>query len=181
MRLLLLNGTAFSFDTMDSTLHSLELSLWRDPCPIVTRIPSTSIIIGHVDKGRYIAILGNVTLSLPLKWRTMLWMACILQHHAVHYAGFGSQGHIFASLVWFYDGLFGHLAGEASKHSVIGENWSLPAWDRFMTRIRLRIGHSPLALHTFQNQLAEAYANQPAMWYQGWIVIMPVPEAGRLY
>jgi hypothetical protein len=181
MRFPPLNGVAFLFFyTMDSTLHSLELSLWRDPCPISTRIPSTSTIIGHVDKGRYIAVLGNVTLSLPLKWRTMLWIACILQHHAVYYAGYGSQGHTFASLVWFYDGLFHHLTVEALKHSVIGENWSLPAWERFMTRIRLQIGHSPLALHTFQNRLAEAYANQPSLWYQGVIIIMNVFEV-RLY
>lgn len=156
---------------MDWSLHSLELSLWRDPCPIPLRIPSTSTVSGHVDKGRYITTLWNTTLSLPLKWRTMLWLACILQHHAVYHAGFGSQGHIFASLVWFYDGLFRHLAIEAPKHSAIGADWSLPAWDRFMTRIRLNIGHSPLALHTFQTQLTEAYANQPTMWYQGLIIM----------
>lgn len=157
---------------MDSTIHSLELSLWRDPCPIVQTIPPTSVIIGFVDKGRYIATLGNTTLSLPLKWRVMLWIACILQHHAAHYAGIGSQGHIFASLVWFYDGLFRHFAAEASKHSFIGEDWSLPVWDRFMTRIRLRIGHSPLALHMFETKLAKEYADQPSMWYQGVIIIM---------
>ena len=167
---------------MDSTLHSLELSLWRDPCPIVQRIPSTSTVVGHIDKGRFITTLGNsVTLSLPLKWRTMLWITCILQHHAVYHAELGSEGHIFASLVWFYDGLICHLATEGSKHSLIGEDWSLPAWDRFMTRIRLRIGHSPLALHTFHGQLAKAYADQSTMWYQGLITILPVVEAERSY
>ena len=161
------------FFVMDSTLHSLELSLWRDPCPIAQRIPSTSTVIGYVDKGRYISTLGHITLSLPLIWHTMLWITCILQHHAVYRAGFGGLGHIFASLVWFYDGLIHHLAVEASKLSFIMEDWSLPAWDRFMTRIRLGIGHSPLALYTFQNQLAEAYADQPTIWYQGLIILMP--------
>lgn len=156
---------------MDPALHSLELSLWRDPCPIVHRIPSTSMVIGHVDNGRYIATLGNVKLSLPLRWRTILWMTCILQHHALYHAGINYPGHIFASLVWFYDGLISYLAMEASKLLVIVEDWSLPAWDRFMTRIRLGIGHTPLTLHRFHNQLVHAYVDhQPVLWYRGLII-----------
>lgn len=157
---------------MDAPVHSLELSLWKDQCAPPLQIPDTSLSYGHVDKGRYITTFGNITFSLPLKWRTMLWITTILQHHAIYHAGNGREGHIFSSLVWFYDGLFQHLTEEASKEPSIPEDWSLPAWDRYFVRLRLGIGHSPLDLHLSRQQLSEAYANQPALWSQGLRILI---------
>lgn len=157
---------------MESPLHALELSLWKNPSPHVLTIPDTSIIHGHIENDRYMTTLGNVTFSLPLKWRLILWITCILQHQAVYHAANGSDRRIFTSLVWFYDGLIQHLKEEALKYSFVPEDWYLPAWDRFIVRLRLQIGHSPLALQTFREQLSKAYTSQPTPWHQGLVITM---------
>jgi hypothetical protein len=130
------------------------------------------MIYGYVNQDRYTMTVEGVDLSLPLKWRPILWIISILQHQAVYHAGNGSHGHIFTSLVWFYDGLLQHLKEEASKHPFMADDWSLPVWDRFLVRLRLEIGHSPLDLYTFTEQLAEAYVHQPIVWSQGLLIIM---------
>lgn len=169
-------GTSFFPHTMESPLHALELSLWKNPSPHVLTIPYTSIIHGHVENDRYMTTLGNVTFSLPLKWRLILWITSILQHQVVYHAANGSDRWIFTSLVWFYDGLIQHLKEEALKHSFVPEDWSLPAWDRFIVRLRLQIGHSPLALQTSQVQLTKAYTSQPTLWHQGLAITMALGQ-----
>ena len=153
-------------------VHQLELSLWKETCPPTPRIPESSIAHGYVNKDRYIITFGNVSFPLPLKWRPIIWIVTILQHHAMYHAGNGGEKHTFLSLVWFYDGLFQHLIQEASKHPSIPEDWSLPAWDRYIIRLRLGIGHSPLDLHLFQKQLAEAYVNQSLQWLECLYIIL---------
>lgn len=148
-------------------VHSLELSLWKEPCPPVSGIPDTSFVCGRASKGLFTAIIGNKMLFLPLKWRLMTWIVTILQHHALYYANHSENAHVFAHHVWFYDGLFRHLMEEASKFSSIPEDWSLPAWERFFVRLGLRIGHSPANLHISKQRLLEEYARKPALWCQG--------------
>lgn len=145
--------------------------MWKMECPPPSRIPHTSLVYGYVSNNCFIATVGNTTVALPLKWRVMLWIVTILQNHAMYHAGHGVMGHTFASLVWFYDGLFQHLAQEANQYGSIPEDWSLPAWDRFFIRLRLGIGHNPLALQLSKEQLADEYAKQPMLWSKGLAII----------
>jgi hypothetical protein len=183
------NTTRMSSQRRMMTDHALEKSWWLADPPAAKKLPPSSLMsftkYGQqhpVKVGEYehleedipqqcIIQIGANKLHLHAKWLPLMMLIQLIQAAALRAALLSSGVQLkkkstnMLRLMWFYDFLLQQFAQDAistSKTSAGGclpDDWIPEAMHRCLTRLELKIPHSPAGLEQESQKLNDAYLN----------------------
>jgi hypothetical protein len=161
--------------------HTLELSWWLQEPPVTRELPPSSLmsftkysIDGEHTKGvppkQCVIQIGSLKLHLNAKWLPLMMIIQMIQAAALQESISASEmsnqkkALIMLRLMWFYDFLLQRFAQDATRdkpdssgNSPLPDEWMPESMARCLTRLALKIPHTPAALHKNSQLLGEAY------------------------